>query len=282
MPFVFQWVRRPFLLLVASVVAVLMLIPASARAQTPQFGPIPDDDESVVRSVQLSNSALLPDLRTLSPHDIELQVIEDRGIVRLRFSNTIWNSGPGDLELRGSLIPGYDSVLVVQAMKSPDGRALLEEAGKFSYHEEHGHWHWEGFSIYQVWSLDPHGRPQTVVASSDKVGYCLIDVRLYKGPGQEEQNPPEYRQYGDCNWYLQGLSSGWTDTYQAHIAGQFVDITGLPDGTYALVSTVDPDNIILETNNRNNSALIYFKLSQGVLEIVGDRFLPNESDLPFQ
>ncbi len=249
---------------------------AAAGSEVPVLPMEPDDAPEVVLNFRRAANLVLPDLRTLPPRDVELEYVQDLGRVRLRFANTIWNSGHGDLELHGTLIPGYDSVLVTQVVEGDQGQLHEERSGVFAYHEEHGHWHWEGFSIYQVWSVDLHGRPQEVVASSDKVGYCLIDVRLYPGV---DTSVRKSRQYGDCNWYLQGLSSGWTDTYQAHIAGQFVDITHLSDGTYVLISTVDPEDRILETDNRNNSTHLYFTLAAGEILVTGDRFMPADDSL---
>ena len=282
MPSRLPWTRLFILFCLVFFSLATAAAPASASKGVPDGPPIPDGDHEVVPGRLLSASVLLPDLQTLPPEDIELEVIEDPAKVRLRFANTIWNSGPGDLELRGSLIPGFDAVLVVQALKEPGGQSVLQESGIFAYHEEHGHWHWEDFSIYQVWSVSARGWPLRVVASSDKIGYCLIDVQRFDGSDKADQNAPDFRQFGDCNWYLQGLSSGWTDTYEAHIAGQFVDITGLADGTYALISTVDPDDMIIETDNLNNSTTVYFTLMNGELEVNGTVFIPDESDWPMR
>jgi hypothetical protein len=107
------------------------------------------------------------------------------------------------------------------------------------------------------------GQLSELLISSDKIGYCLIDVSratVPRTPGGEPVVPvipPAYRQYTHCEADLQGLSSGWTDTYRNHLPGQSLDITGLPDGLYALRSTVDPENRIREQDEGNNSTIIY-------------------------
>ena len=43
-----------------------------------------------------------------------------------------------------------------------------------------------------------------------------------------------------------GLSVGWGDIYPARFAGQRIDITDVPDGTYLLCLTADPSNEFVE------------------------------------
>ena len=218
-----------------------------------------------------SAEALLPDLQTLLPSDVHLQIVGSR--VRLRFSNTIWNSGPGDLEMRASLIQPLGVVTVYQVLDGLSGDASYKQAGQFQFHPAHEHWHWDGFSVYEIWSLDELGQPLEQVLTSGKIGYCLIDVDPWSKsvePGQDESE--NFRQYGGCNWARQGLSSGWTDTYESHLADQYVDVTELKAGTYVLRSIVDPDDLILEVDDENNEARLYFRLRGQQLDVYGSAF----------
>ncbi|MCI0526164.1 MAG: hypothetical protein L0Y56_01740, partial [Nitrospira sp.] len=146
-------------------------------------GWIPIEDEEIIHKLQFPEMyppvLYLPDLRTLPPTNLLLQILRGQGVTRLRFTNTIWNSGPGDLEMRAKPFPVPGAVHVSQYILREDGEGVLQEAGVFDYHDIHGHWHWEGFSIYQIWSLTPAGNLNRIVASSDKVGYCLIDMAPY-------------------------------------------------------------------------------------------------------
>jgi hypothetical protein len=66
------------------------------------------------------------------------------------------------------------------------------------------------------------------------------------------------------------------DVYLWDTPGQEIDITGLPNGTYALVSTANPDGILMEADLENNSAttafwltgdwIVILETSSGVLE----------------
>ncbi|WP_250635852.1 lysyl oxidase family protein [Myxococcus hansupus] len=49
---------------------------------------------------------------------------------------------------------------------------------------------------------------------------------------------------------------GWTDIYVADIPCQWIDITGLADGTYSLRVGVDEQDIIEEADVHPNEALL--------------------------
>jgi hypothetical protein len=244
---------------------------------------IPLEDQAVLEYLFSPDGVpmpvLLPDLHTLPPTDLHLQIFRREGITRLRFSNTIWNSGPGDLELRATRFPLPGAVFVTQYIHRSDGTFLFHEAGLFDFHDVHGHWHWDGFSRYEIWNVYQTGELRQRVASSGKVGYCLIDIAPFDEETGEVVMENRYagRVYSGCIWTRQGLSTGWTDSYASHLGGQFVDISHLPDGVYALKSTVNPDGIIQELVTANNSAVIYFVLQGEEVTVIGERFfLPLE------
>jgi len=51
----------------------------------------------------------------------------------------------------------------------------------------------------------------------------------------------------------QGLSVGWSDIYQRWFDCQWIDITGIANGTYLLQVEVNANHAILESNYDNNS-----------------------------
>jgi len=230
---------------------------------------VPDEDLIVLKWLRnpagFTSPLLLPDLKSLPAFDIHLEVIASEERVQIRFSNSVTNAGSGTLELDGSFTQEPSTIDVKQNIYRSDGSHFERDAGVFYYDREHGHWHWEGFSAYEVWSVNPDGGLDQRLAINQKVGYCIIDVSVFDPPeldqGQiQALNRPDFRQYTNCESTRQGLSVGWTDTYRDHIPGQFVDITHLSNGIYALHTTVDPINIIRESDERNNSSHVYFLL----------------------
>jgi hypothetical protein len=217
----------------------------------------------------------LPDLYTLPPYDLRLvlDVSNERAI--LRFSNSIANIGPGALELRGNMDSSTGVIDVSQRIftNDTDDEVTYQESGvgQFYYHDDHEHWHWEGFSLYEVYSVLPDGSLGELIYSSDKVGYCLRDDGLVED--LVESNPSRFpnqtRRYQNCGPTIQGLSSGWADIYAHDTPGQWVDVSGLAEGEiYALRSTADPYGLIHEVDPANNSAVVLFRIHGSRVERV--------------
>jgi hypothetical protein len=217
--------------------------------------------------------AMVPDLETLPPYNLRLFHGQGSRYRILRFSNSIVNNGPGVLEVRGEFDRQNNQIEVSQYMYSPDDMVVYENVGAFEFHDEHNHWHWLGFSIYEILKVGQTGHLGEVVVSSDKVSYCMMDtdrapVERLQSVGLANEDVANQPHYTQCGWRLQGISVGWIDTYAWNIPGQVLDISHLPDGVYALRSTVDPGGILFEGNIDNNSALVYFSLQGTNLEVI--------------
>lgn len=217
-----------------------------------------------------SSGGILPDLQNLPPFDLKLIYDPDSERMFVRFSNPIHNAGPGTLELIGRPTTDREHIVVSQRILNAEGEVVREkEVGEFIFHELHNHWHMEGFSVYEVWSVSETGELLEPIASSGKVSYCVSDTS-YRGEGHNEKTPTPRPTYTTCYDELQGLSVGWVDTYFVLYPGQYVEITELSDGTYALVSTVDPEDAVLEVDDENNAGVTYFELKDLRLMVLED------------
>lgn len=215
---------------------------------------------------------VLPDLRTLPPDDLRLVVDRGAGRSFLRFTNFILNSGAGPLELIGDPDPASGMIRVRQRIYDNHGQLLLEPwVGEFVYHGQHRHWHLDDFARYEVWSLDLDGELRQLESSNGKVSYCLMDVEYLPGA---ERPISERPQFLTCLPKRQGLSVNWVDTYEWTLPRQWVELTGLSDGVYALRSVVDHANLIRETDDENNAAIVYFEVRQGRMTLVEDPAAP--------
>lgn len=205
---------------------------------------------------------MLPDLRTLPPTELGIEFTPDNARL-LHFTNMMMNWGPGKLQVVGVSDAVSGRTVVQQDIFLANGSFTKHPAGIFLFHPTHTHWHFENFSRYEIWSLTPHGELNELVSLSDKVSYCLRDTgRSTLGIAPEE---PEYI---DCEAGLQGMSAGWIDSYPFDTPGQTMDITALTDGVYALNSIVDPPNRLLELDENNNSALVYFLLHENTITMI--------------
>ena len=104
----------------------------------------------------------------------------------------------------------------------------------FEFHACHGHRHLHGYAAYELRSLDG-----AVVVPGRKEGFCILDSTKVL-PGAAD------RKYTCID---QGLSSGWSDLYARTIDGQWVDVTGVPEGDYLLVVTVNAEGNLPEAVN---------------------------------
>jgi hypothetical protein len=135
----------------------------------------------------------------------------------LRFDTVIINAGDGDLVVGDRSDP-----------KNPYARY-------FYFAACHGHYHISDFSIYEL--LDADGG-KTVVAG-EKQGFCFEDSFKYSGDKS-----------GGFNCEYQGITSGFGDWYYKQLPGQWIDITGIPEGDYIVRATINKDRIFDEGQNR--------------------------------
>jgi hypothetical protein len=108
----------------------------------------------------------------------------------------------------------------------------------FVFQSCHNHYHFSGFAQMRV--LDSAGN---VVAQGQKESFCIADS--VPGTGS-----PKY----SCDYM--GLSVGWGDVYGASTPCQYIDITGVPSGSYTLEVVINPDRVIGESSYDNNTARI--------------------------
>jgi len=213
---------------------------------------------------------LLPDLYTLPPDNLQWRVSAS-GQKTLRFANSVANIGNGYIEMYGEYVSGVDeqAIRVTQWVQNQTGDPLKVSVGLFIFHPVHQHWHWESFSRYEVWALDESNNLSRVVQVSGKVGFCLRDIEpVPSGEGEPDPLWSARARYGSCGWRKQGLSAGWADRYERHLTGQSMDLSHVPDGIYALVSTANPDQMIIESNRNNNTAVVYFEIRGSDMQVV--------------
>ena len=200
---------------------------------------------------------------------------EEHGATRcLRFGNAPANVGVGVLEVRletGGR--GADAAgRYVQRIHHADGSFEELPAAGGTYHVEHGHFHYDGFSHYRLHAFDPdtglRGEP---VGAGHKVGFCPAD----RGRMFDSENGPTDRAYPDVSCreptsveWVMGVSPGWYDLYASTFEDQYVEVGGLPDGVYQLVATVDADGTLVEADAGNNAASVVLRLAGDEVEVL--------------
>jgi hypothetical protein len=142
------------------------------------------------------------------------------------------------------------------------------DAGWMQYHPSHGHIHIDDWGLYTLRLKDPSITDTLqwpVVNSGIKVSFCLIDLTTCSGSlgdcidasGNILANT-NFQNYGlgggySCNNIKQGISVGKVDIYHQGLDESFVKIPyEACNGTYFVMTQIDPDNHFLEMNENNN------------------------------
>ena len=208
-------------------------------------------------------SPLLPDLVAYPPSDLGLVGSSAEGTLRLKFTTRFSNQGDGPLEVRPE---SDDSPALLQIVYSADSDAPLDEragVGHYTFEQRHGHLHIDSFAHYELWSVDAQGELEESLVSNPKVGFCLIDAEI----ADPEMTSKEMQVYWGCRSEVQGLSPGWGDVYTAQLAVQDLNVSGLPNGRYALVNVINVQESLLESDYSNNRAWVYLGIEDGGLRL---------------
>jgi len=209
----------------------------------------------------------LPDLGLGPINQVGLDTTTLQGHRLLRFNGTITNAGTGPFELHGTRASTSDPEMTVeQRIYQITGgyRSVATSATMFYAGDGHDHWHvkdLEGAAL-----TDAAGN--MVGGGYAKIGYCPSDNAIYDGT---VMGTPKHMAYKGCGNkqpdlldVLDGISVGWGDWYNANVAFQWIDITGVPDGTYRIWLFADPNDNFRESNETNNSTWTDVRIDDGV------------------
>jgi hypothetical protein len=199
--------------------------------------------------------AALPDLVSDQARHPQLSINVEPGKparLLLRFHSYVHNRGPGNLAVAASGPAGGVMSDVEQLI---DGVGAVPMAGAQVLYEDtaetnadgHDHFHLQRIARYSLHAVDD----ESLVAPSEKVGFCLVNSDLVATDPVVDPLPPTPSQ--DCGWQgptqasiSMGVSPRYRDVYGSELAFQWVDVSNTAPGTYRLRSQVDPDGIVDE------------------------------------
>ena len=119
----------------------------------------------------------------------------------------------------------------------------------FVFSSCHNHYHFGGYAEYNL--LDSSGT--NTVITGRKQAFCLRDSSQYLSGNYPSSG------YTCSN---QGISVGWQDVYSRTLTCQWLDITGVPAGSYILEVIVNPRGVrgepdgLTESDYTNNTARV--------------------------
>ncbi|MGH7175915.1 MAG: lysyl oxidase family protein [Tepidisphaeraceae bacterium] len=254
---------------------------------------VDDPDSMTLQEAPEAAVQALPDFYPATSGSFSIDQTTQSGRTLLRFGTQVNNMGTGpgilvsgqpgvDAIPAGAPITswvaadGSQNVLqVVYYYDSATNAFSLHHylaSGHFTYHSAHGHFHFDGYANYAL-RHNVGGSPGGYVTRTDgsevvgaKTGFCLINVSSsftlpgggssttlpgYSGSGQPSTSCSAIT--GAVPRYRQGVHVGRADVYSSSLAGQWLDVTGVPNGSYFLEMQLDAENAIAETDETNNT-----------------------------
>jgi hypothetical protein len=142
-----------------------------------------------------------------------------------------------------------------------DGSSWARDAGPCVFHVPHGHFHYQNMATFALHAVNSDGTTGPMLRTAKKVGFCLTDVDQVAFGDPDAGHPGSTANGGraywfpNCNlpsqvdanaWVRMGISPGWGDVYTWDVPQQYVEITGISDGLYDVVSVANPVGQILE------------------------------------
>lgn len=214
-----------------------------------------------------SETELLPDLVPLPAQNVKIERVN--GAIRLLFSTTYYNQGKGPFELRADpQTAGRRRDLersVFQRIYRVDGGYRDKVAGTFLWHQEHLHYHFTDFVIYDLEVVAANSEAPDLSGFRAKSTFCIRDVS--RVISLDLPNRASDANYQICGKELQGVSVGWGDTYFYNYPDQGLNISDLPSGTYRLTFIVNPSRRFDETTLDNNRSSILLKIDMKKLAV---------------
>ena len=160
---------------------------------------------------------------------------------------------------------------MTQRIFRSDGSHLDRPAGRFIFHETHGHFHVQDMLAYQLLrvvnrrrgTLEPTG-------AGRKASFCTLDLMIADFERFKSQ-PPRYSNEDVCfkppnsdTTLVMGITPGWADVYTWDLPDQYVEFGDGSPGYYVVRAVVDGPNTIRESRERDNVGYAY-------IEVVDDR-----------
>jgi hypothetical protein len=182
----------------------------------------------------------------------EISISQPSGTQRtLDFSHITWNDGAGPLEIDPHFNPSTGFSTATQVLSTRTGTAMWSPVKSIPIVKP---MQWDppfdyrfplsGFGLYRNTASGTVG---SLVVASPKVDFCMTPDTFVGGPADTTATGiPSPDDCDDPNGVL-GLSVGWGDLYDHEDAGNNIDISNVPDGTYWLRAQADPGNYFAQS-----------------------------------
>lgn len=204
---------------------------------------------------------LLPDGEQLAPTEVRMQD------GKLRFDSRIANTGSAPLQLALRVDEEGITRSTRQVIYNEDGsRRLVPIRGGLTMdrREDHQHLHFDDFVYFQLLRPGAGGAAPEQVAAGIKQSFFITDITRIDGTPQANVDAwtaveAKLHERGESVTsgidasVTQQVNVGWADVYPAAVQGQELPVGALEPGTYVLRQTFDPNDELIEMDERNNA-----------------------------
>ena len=202
-------------------------------------------------NVQAAPVIAYPNLRVQVPTSL-ISISKPTSTQRtLDFTHITWNAGDGPLEFRPQLDPATGVARATQSLSTLTGPSTWSVVKTVPVVQPMT---WDPPSDYRfpltsfgLYGNTASGTVGSLLVASPKVDYCMTPDAFVGGvPNTAPAATPSPSNCTDPNGLL-GLSVGWGDLYNSEDAGNNIDISNVPDGTYWLRGQADPGDYFAQS-----------------------------------
>lgn len=161
-----------------------------------------------------------------------------------------------------------------QAIHLSDGSIELVNAGTYSFHPTHAHFHDDFILSYYLYKvLDKDTGLMEKVGRGSKSGFCPADqlwgnwYKFEQGIEKPGGDSPGGSCFSPTNGVV-GLSVGWGDVYRWQRPGQYVEFYGQGNGRYVVHAQVDEYNNVIELDETDNISYAYIEIESDNIRIL--------------
>ena len=200
----------------------------------------------------------------------------------LRLTSGPINVGAGPFDMRFTFVDdGVNQKLDATHLRGPirqvvhysDGSTTARDAGHYIFHTTHAHFHDENILSYDLFKVA--GSTLVRAGKGVKSGFCPADQLFgdWRHFTQQQQgyfgegDTPTGNCFSPTDGFI-GLTVGWGDVYRWQRPGQYVEFGRNTDGYYVVRSTVDKANHIVESDDTDNSAFAWVKVTGETVQLL--------------
>ena len=190
----------------------------------------------------------------------------------LRYSFGLANIGEGNFDVRFTGDRGGEPAPMTQCVQQRDGSPPVPRAaGTGSYHATHGHFHYDDIVHHTILRVVSPGVLEEV-GTGLKIGYSPADQGMPMWHLFDQARAGTSGAAGDCTGGMSasrvGMSPGWGDAYRYQRPGNFVNFEGAGDGYYVVQTTADPEGVVAESNEDDNTSYAYIRVIGQQIDVI--------------